>query len=68
LTYDGVTIFQSGFADGGSELFLKAWPMHGPSDKTFDLTGTVGSDRQLSNGRRTCRSSSPSCGYSTCRT
>ncbi len=50
LTYDGVTIFQSGFADGGSELFLKAWPMHGPSDKTFDLTGTVGSDRQLSNG------------------
>ncbi|WP_298288132.1 cytochrome c biogenesis protein ResB [Thiomonas sp.] len=53
LTYDGVTIFQSGFADGGSELFLKAWPMHGPSDKTFDLTGTVGSDRQLSNGQQT---------------
>lgn len=50
LTVDGVTIFQSGFADGGSELFLKAWPMQGPGDKAFDLTGTVGSDRQLSNG------------------
>lgn len=53
LTYDGVTIFQSGFADGGSELFLKAWPMHGPSDKSFDLTGNVGGVRQLSNGAQT---------------
>lgn len=52
LTVDGVTIFQSGFADGGSELFLKAWPMHGPGDKPFDLTGTVGADRQLSNGKQ----------------
>ncbi len=52
LTYDGVTIFQSGFADGGSKLFLKAWPMHGGGDQPFDLTGTVGADRQLTNGNQ----------------
>lgn len=52
LTIDGVTIFQSGFADGGSKLDLKAWPMHGASDKTFTFDGTVGNSRQVSNGQQ----------------
>ncbi len=51
LTIDGVTIFQSGFADGGSKLDLRAWPMHGPSDKSFKLDGTVGGSQQLTNGQ-----------------
>ena len=52
LTYDGVTIFQSGFQDGGSHLQLKAWPMRGAGDKPFDLRGDVGSSRQLSDGQQ----------------
>ena len=52
LTYAGVTIFQSGFDDGGSHLMLKAWPMQGPVEKTFDLKGDVGSSRQLTNGNQ----------------
>ncbi len=50
LTYDGVTIFQSGFDDGGSHLQLRAWPMHGAGDKPFAIDGDVGSTRQLSDG------------------
>ncbi len=55
LEYDGVTVFQSGFDDGGSHLMLKAWPMQGPGDKTFDLKGDVGSSRQLTNGNQALR-------------
>ncbi len=51
LTYDGVTIFQSGFDDGGSHLQLKAWPMRGAGDQAFDLKGDVGSSRQLSDAQ-----------------
>ncbi len=50
LTYDGVTIFQSGFDDGGSHLQLRAWPMHGAGDQPFAIDGDVGSTRQLSDG------------------
>lgn len=52
VTYDGVTIFQSGFDDGGSHLQLKAWPMHGAGDTPFSIDGDVGSSRQLSDGKR----------------
>ncbi len=55
LTYDGVTIFQSGFDDGGSHLQFKAWPMQGAGDKPFDLKGDVGSSRQLSDGQQSLR-------------
>ncbi len=55
LEYDGVTVFQSGFDDGGSHLMLKAWPMQGPGDKAFNLTGDVGSSRQLTNGNQALR-------------
>jgi cytochrome c biogenesis protein len=55
LTYDGVTIFQSGFDDGGSHLQLRAWPMRGAGDKPFDLKGDVGSSRQLSDGSQSLR-------------
>ncbi|WP_026285444.1 cytochrome c biogenesis protein ResB [Thiomonas sp. FB-6] len=50
VTYDGVTIFQSGFDDGGSHLQLRAWPMHGVGDKPLAIDGDVGSSRQLSDG------------------
>ncbi|MDE2119477.1 MAG: cytochrome c biogenesis protein ResB [Betaproteobacteria bacterium] len=55
LTYDGVTIFQSGFDDGGSHLQLKAWPMRGAGDKPFALNGDVGSARELSDGNQNLR-------------
>jgi cytochrome c biogenesis protein len=55
LTYDGVTVFQSGFDDGGSHLQFKAWPMQGPGDKAFTLDGDVGSSRQLTNGQQALR-------------
>ncbi len=52
FTYDGVTIFQSGFQDGGSHLQLKAWPMRGAGDKPFAIDGDVGTSRQLSDGQQ----------------
>ena len=52
FTYDGVTIFQSGFQDGGSHLQLKAWPMRGAGDKPFALDGDVGTTRKLSDGQQ----------------
>jgi cytochrome c biogenesis protein len=36
----GITIYQSGFDDGGSALKLRGWPLEG--GEPFDLSGTVG--------------------------
>jgi cytochrome c biogenesis protein len=54
VKFDGVTIFQSGFDDGGSHLQLHAWPMRGGGDG-FDIDGDVGGSRQLSNGHTSMR-------------
>jgi cytochrome c biogenesis protein len=44
--YKGVTIYQSSFDDGGSQLQLQAWPINSPQ-AVFDLQGKVGSTQAL---------------------
>jgi cytochrome c biogenesis protein len=46
--YDGVSIYQSSFQDGGSEMSVTAWPMTGDSTKTMPMTGTIGNSAPLS--------------------
>lgn len=47
--YKGVEIYQSSFDDGGSSVTLKAVPITAAS-KPFEITGTIGSSSNLSNG------------------
>ncbi|WP_277185981.1 cytochrome c biogenesis protein ResB [Caballeronia sp. BR00000012568055] len=47
FTYDGVSIFQSSFQDGGSKLDMTAWPMTGSSTKTVPFSGTIGGSAPL---------------------
>lgn len=42
LRFKGVTVYQSSFDDGGSEVELVGYPLAGPSDKSFDLKSRVG--------------------------
>ncbi|GAB5098902.1 cytochrome c biogenesis protein ResB [Caballeronia sp. HLA56] len=42
FTYDGVSIYQSSFQDGGSKMQMTAWPMSGGSAKTTPFNGTIG--------------------------
>ncbi|MEX3959833.1 cytochrome c biogenesis protein ResB [Trinickia sp. EG282A] len=46
--YDGVSIYQSSFQDGGSQLSMTAWPMTSASAKTMSIDGTIGSSAPLS--------------------
>lgn len=46
--YDGVSIYQSSFQDGGSRMSMTAWPMTGPSTKTMPVNGTIGTSAPLS--------------------
>ena len=41
LTYKGITIYQSDFQDGGSELHFDAWPLLGSEGKAFKIDGKV---------------------------
>ncbi|MGN6669893.1 MAG: cytochrome c biogenesis protein ResB [Trinickia sp.] len=45
--YDGVSIYQSSFQDGGSEMAMTAWPMTGDKVKTVPVNGTIGSSAPL---------------------
>jgi len=45
--YDGVSIFQSSFQDGGSQLKMTGWPMAGASANSFAFGGTVSSSAPL---------------------
>jgi len=40
--YDGVSIYQSSFQDGGSQMTMTAWPMVGASVATVPVKGTIG--------------------------
>ncbi|GAB3628161.1 cytochrome C biogenesis protein ResB [Pandoraea terrae] len=42
LVYRGISIYQSGFDDGGSKLKVTAFPMQGSGGATFGLNGEVG--------------------------
>jgi cytochrome c biogenesis protein len=43
FSHDGITIYQSGYQDGGSMLDLTAWPMRGADAQGHAATGVVGS-------------------------
>ncbi|TAM49351.1 MAG: cytochrome c biogenesis protein ResB [Paraburkholderia sp.] len=46
--YDGVSIYQSSFQDGGSEMSMTAWPMTSDSAKTMAVNGAIGNSAPLS--------------------
>ncbi|MGF6983881.1 cytochrome c biogenesis protein [Paraburkholderia atlantica] len=46
--YDGVSIYQSSFQDGGSQMQMIAFPMSGPSAKSAPFGGTIGGSAPLS--------------------
>ncbi|SAK79657.1 ResB family protein [Caballeronia arationis] len=48
FTYDGISIYQSSFQDGGSKLEMTAWPMSGESPKTMPFNGAIGGTAPIS--------------------
>ncbi|QCP54860.1 cytochrome c biogenesis protein ResB [Trinickia violacea] len=42
FTYDGISIYQSSFQDGGSRLAMTVWPMAGRTEATEPLQGVIG--------------------------
>ncbi|MBN3759264.1 cytochrome c biogenesis protein ResB [Burkholderia sp. Ac-20365] len=42
FAYDGISIYQSSFQDGGSKVELTVWPMMGQKATTVPLQGVVG--------------------------
>ncbi|WP_206950890.1 cytochrome c biogenesis protein ResB [Trinickia acidisoli] len=48
FNYDGVSIYQSSFQDGGSQMAMTAWPMTGDTIKTMPVDGTIGGSAPLS--------------------
>jgi cytochrome c biogenesis protein len=48
LRFKGVTVYQSSFDDGGSQVELVGYPLAGPSDKSFDLNLRVGQSSDVS--------------------
>ena len=48
FTYDGMSIYQSSFQDGGSQMQMTAWPMTGASAKTAPFGGTIGGNAPMS--------------------
>ena len=46
--YDGVSIYQSSFQDGGSQMQMTAYPMTGASAKTAPFGGAIGGNAPLS--------------------
>ncbi|AOJ23624.1 cytochrome c biogenesis protein ResB [Burkholderia seminalis] len=47
FTYKGVSIYQSSFQDGGSQMQMTAYPMTGGSATTLPVKGTIGSSAPL---------------------
>ncbi|CAG9242036.1 cytochrome c biogenesis protein ResB [Paraburkholderia caribensis] len=46
--YDGVSIYQSSFQDGGSQMQTTAWPMTGNNVKSEPFNGEIGGSKVLS--------------------
>ncbi|QYD70947.1 cytochrome c biogenesis protein ResB [Paraburkholderia edwinii] len=42
FTYDGISIYQSSFQDGGSKVAMTVWPMTGRTAATEPLQGVIG--------------------------
>src|ERR1700743_3497694 len=47
--YDGVSIYQSSFQDGGSEMTMPAYPMTGASANPTPFAGAIGNSTPLTN-------------------
>jgi cytochrome c biogenesis protein len=47
VEYDGVSIYQSSFQDGGSQMQMTAYPMTGVSAKSAPFGGTIGNSTPL---------------------
>jgi cytochrome c biogenesis protein len=47
FTYDGISIYQSSFQDGGSKMSMTAWPMSGGSAKTTPFDGAIGGTQPM---------------------
>lgn len=47
LRYKGVTVYQSSFDDGGSHLWLRAWPLTGDAAAPQTVEGVVGQPASL---------------------
>ncbi|MCA8034125.1 cytochrome c biogenesis protein ResB [Burkholderia semiarida] len=47
FTYKGVSIYQSSFQDGGSQMQMTAYPMTGSRAATVPVKGTIGSSAPL---------------------
>jgi cytochrome c biogenesis protein len=47
LTFNGVSIYQSSFEDGGSKLKLSGFPMTGNGTERFEIAGEVGGTTPL---------------------
>src|SRR5579863_2043489 len=47
FTYDGISIYQSSFQDGGSKMSMTAWPMTGGSAKTTPFDGAIGGTQPI---------------------
>ncbi|MBV8627557.1 MAG: cytochrome c biogenesis protein ResB, partial [Paraburkholderia sp.] len=47
FTYDGVSIYQSSFQDGGSQMQMTAWAMTGDTAKTMPFGGAIGGTAPL---------------------
>ncbi|MGI4857182.1 MAG: cytochrome c biogenesis protein ResB [Janthinobacterium lividum] len=50
FTYDGVSIYQSSFEDGGTQLDVSAYPMSGAVSAATAFKGKVGGTTKLPNG------------------
>jgi cytochrome c biogenesis protein len=47
FTYDGISIYQSSFEDGGSKMAVSAFPMSGGDAKPIALSGLIGGSTPL---------------------
>ncbi len=47
LIYDGYSIYQASFSDGGSSIELQVWPLSGGGNQQQKLNVTVGNDVQV---------------------
>lgn len=50
LHFKGVTVYQSSFDDGGSEVDLVGYPLLGPSAATFQVKAKVGQTSDIASG------------------
>lgn len=51
LRYKGVTVYQSSFDDGGSEVVLEGYPLQGPRAEPVSMTKQVGESVELTLGQ-----------------